>query len=139
MGQTEEQKRKERWAERTGLSSLPMMPFSACFHTRIRSFLSKERSHFIDRAWGGVGGVCGLLVTTDGGAGGIGTRTVALTPALTRAWGGGGGPHLGLAVPVERVSLEHKPAAAPARAHEATRHLAQQKPAVAVRLAQLPA
>lgn len=49
------------------------------------------------------------------------------------------GSHLGLAVPVERVSLEHKPAAAPARAHEAPGHLAQQEPAVTVRPAQLPA
>lgn len=49
------------------------------------------------------------------------------------------GSHLGLSVPVELVSLKHKPAAAPAWAHEAAGYLAQQEPAVAVWLAQLPA
>ena len=48
------------------------------------------------------------------------------------------GSHLGLAVPVECVSLEHEPAAAPARAHEAPGHLAEQEPAITVGRAQLP-
>lgn len=48
------------------------------------------------------------------------------------------GSHLGLAVPVECVSLEHEPAAAPARAHEAPGHLAEQEPAITVGQAQLP-
>lgn len=49
------------------------------------------------------------------------------------------GSHLGLAVPVEGVSLEHKPAAAPAWAHKATRYLTQQKPSITVWQTQLSA